>query len=428
MFKMMIFLCAICLMVPSCSEAGWLGDALKDVGQKVEDVGKQVTDQFVKDTGQAASDSANSAYEGTKETAGDIGSRENDVSSSPGEGQQLAAQASPSADGAGGKKSQGNYSHKAVRSDLQFSADTEMVDADSPADALQGKMYVDGPRMRNDFNSPEGQVSTIITGDKPENKIYMLMHAQKSYMASSVGDAEDDLWEALRKSDPCEGYQTAKEDGSKILNGRNTVQWNCSDPEDEEYPESATLWIDSKLNIPIKMEGSDGSRYELKNIKTGKPSADMFKLPAGYREMTLFGQTGNVSTGSEPSGGRQAAAAQGGSTPDDIKAVLANAGVPIYPGAVFCVGSTSAGLRFAARDSVEKVRQWYRTQRPEWALIDEPQYQIWVLYEGPPGIGMMAWMEYNMAQVGENKNLPEWHGLAENMTTEIVLGVANQHK
>jgi hypothetical protein len=50
------------------------------------------------------------------------------------------------------------------------------------------------------------------------------------------------------------------------------------------------------------------------------------------------------------------------------------------------------------------------------------------LYEGPPGIGMMEWMEYNMAQVGENKNLPEWHGLAENMTTEIVLGVANQHK
>jgi hypothetical protein len=105
------------------------------------------------------------------------------------------------------------------------------------------------------------------------------------------------------------------------------------------------------------MEGSDGSRYELKNIKTGKPSADMFKLPAGYREMTLFGQTGNVSTGSETSGGRQAAVAQGGSTPDDIKAVLANAKVPIYPGAVFCVGSTSAGLRFAARDSVEKVRQ-----------------------------------------------------------------------
>jgi hypothetical protein len=206
------------------------------------------------------------------------------------------------------------------------------------------------------------------------------------------------------------------------------VQWNCSGPDDPEQPESSSLWIDSRLNIPVKMEGSNGSRYELKNIKEGKPPADKFRMPAGYRQMTIGGQSGYVSTGSESSSGTTTVAARAGSTPDDLKAVLAKARVPIYPGAVFCVGSTSAGIRFATSDSVDQVRKWYRAQRSQWALIDEPKYQVWVLYEGPPGSGMMQWTAYNMAQVSENKSLPEWHGLSKNMTTEIVLGVADKYK
>lgn len=440
MLKMTIFFFAICLMPPSLSEAGWFGDTLKNIGDKVQDVGKQVTDQFVNDAGQAASDSANSAYQSTKDRAGNIGSQGDDDSSQTGveqhkestlsqqEEQQIEAQASTSVYGTVGKKSPGSYSHKPVRSDLQFTADTEMIDVDDPGNLMKGKMYVDGSRMRNDISSPEGQVSTIITGANPDDKIYMLMHEQKSYMASSVGDAEDDLWGALRETSPCEGYQTSKKVGGKTINGRKTVQWDCSDPEDPEDPEVTSLWIDSKLNVPIKMEGSDGSRYELKNIKEGKPSADKFKMPAGYRQMTVFGQTGHVSAGTESSSGKTTGTAQATSTPDDLKATLAKAKVPVYPGAVFCVGSTSAGLRFATKDSVDNVRNWYRSQRPTWALIDEPKYQIWVLYEGPAGIGMMEWTAYNMAQVNENKNLPEWHSLSKDMTTEIVLGVADKYK
>lgn len=433
MTRILITLALLLFFSASNGEAGWFNNTLQDLGQAVQDAGKQVTDQFVNDTGQAANESASSAYQDTKEAAGSVGSQDTDDSSppesEPQEEQQLEAQSSPSDFGSDGKKRSRNYSHEPVRSDLQFTADTEMIDADDPANLGKGKMYVDGARVRHDMNTSDGRISTIITGAKPDDNIYMLMHEQKSYMTSPVGDAEDDLWGALRGADnPCEGYRKSKNLGQKTVNGRKTVQWSCSDPEDQDDPASNTLWIDGKLHIPVKMEDGDGGSYELKNIKEGKPAADKFKIPAGYREITVFGQTGHVSTGSESAGGKQAAVAMGGALPDDLKAILAKAKVPIYPGSVFCIGSTSAGIRFATSDSVDKVRKWYRSQRSQWALIDEPKYQIWVLYEGAPGIGMMEWLNYNMAAVNENKELPGWHGLSKDMTTEIVLGVADKYK
>ena len=409
----------------STGEAGWLTDKLMEAG---EELGSRLID-----------DTSDTAYKGTKEGAGKTVDNEGDTNTQRTEEHtedptpsrempqedstqpHMVSQTSTS-------KSKKNYSSQAVRSDLQFSADTEMVDAESPSERMKGKMFVDGARLRMDMNTPDGSISYIVTGAKTDDRFYMLMHEQKSYMTSLVGDAEDDPWVALRGTDnPCEDYRKSQNLGQKTINGRKSVQWNCSDPEEQEEPANISLWIDSKLNIPVKMEGSDGTRYELKNIKEGKPSAEKFKTPAGYREITLFGQTGNVSTGSETLG-TQAPSVKAGSLPDDLKDVLSKAGVPIYPGAIFCVGSTSAGLRFATKDSVEKVKKWYRAQRSNWSLIDKPKYEIWVLYEGPPGIAMMGWLEYNLAQVSVNKDLPDWHDLPKDMTTEIVLGVANQYK
>lgn len=118
----------------------------------------------------------------------------------------------------------------------------------------------------------------------------------------------------------------------------------------------------------------------------------------------------------------------GNETPADVKAVLAKAGVPVYPEAVFCTGNTEAGIRFATKQSPETVRKWYASQKPGWSLFEETKFGIWVLYEGPKKIGMMEWTMYNMVQVQTNDQLPSWHNLPKDMTTEIVLGVADKYK
>lgn len=120
--------------------------------------------------------------------------------------------------------------------------------------------------------------------------------------------------------------------------------------------------------------------------------------------------------------------ALGGDVPPDLAASLQKAGVPIYPGSVFCMGATDTGIRFATKDNPETVRQWYRDQRPAWSLFEQASYGIWVLYEGPKKIGMMEWTKYNMGQVGTNPQIPAWHSLPGDMTTEIILGVADQFK
>lgn len=118
----------------------------------------------------------------------------------------------------------------------------------------------------------------------------------------------------------------------------------------------------------------------------------------------------------------------GGEAPADVKAVLGKAGVPVFPGAVFCTGNTEVAFRFATKQPPEAVRKWYASQKPGWSLFDESKFDIWVLYEGPKKIGMMEWMNYNMVQVGKNDQLPSWHKLPKDMTTEIVLGVDNKYK
>lgn len=390
-------------------EASWFTD-------KLNEVGKDLGDRLM-------NDAADSTYDKTRESAGNAASQDAEQAErqEAGYAKEKDTEDPTEAEEEGDSEEQPSwatqrshapkqkkpYTHKDVRRDLQFSADTVAVDPDSPGQAMQGKLFVDGARFRNDMSTPEGSMSTIITGPKPEDQIIHIMHQQKGYMTTPVGTPEDDLWGMFRDMEKsCEGYRKSKNLGQKTINGRKADGWSCSDPEDPADPSTTTAWIDSKLKIPIKFEDSDGSSYELKNIKEGKPAAANFEIPKGYSKFS-FGQDKSAT---------------------DNEAILGKAGVPVYPGAVFCTGTTKTGLRYATSDSVEQVRKWYQAKRSGWQLMNEPKFDIWVLYQGPPDIKMMEWMNYNMAQVNENKEMPGWHNLDKGMTTEIVLGVADQYK
>jgi len=46
------------------------------------------------------------------------------------------------------------------------------------------------------------------------------------------------------------------------------------------------VWISDQFDMPLRTQGEDGSRTELRNIKKGRPSAAVFKTPEGYRQVS----------------------------------------------------------------------------------------------------------------------------------------------
>ena len=104
--------------------------------------------------------------------------------------------------------------------------------------------------------------------------------------------------------------------------------------------------------------------------------------------------------------------------PSDLKLIKA-AGIPLYSKATFVYGNKSVGFRFASSTPPEEVRKWYRQELPKWALFND--YGSWILYDGAPRIGMVEVMSKNQVSVKHNDNLPQWHSLDKNMTTEIVI-------
>ena len=106
----------------------------------------------------------------------------------------------------------------------------------------------------------------------------------------------------------------------------------------------------------------------------------------------------------------------------DLDADTINAaGIPVYISAVFAMGNKDVGFRFATGDAPDNVKEWYREQLANWSLFDN--YGSWILYDGKPGAGMSDIMATNQVAVQKNENLPEWHSLPEDMTTEIVIMV-----
>lgn len=104
--------------------------------------------------------------------------------------------------------------------------------------------------------------------------------------------------------------------------------------------------------------------------------------------------------------------------PSDAK-LIKDAGIPLHSEAIFVYGNQDVGFRFATNVLPEKVQEWYRKELPKWALYNK--YGSWMLYNGAPDKGMADVMSVNNINVTHNANLPEWHSLDKNMTTEIVI-------
>jgi len=109
------------------------------------------------------------------------------------------------------------------------------------------------------------------------------------------------------------------------------------------------------------------------------------------------------------------------SMPANTKAAFDKVGVAVYPSAVYCTGDPVIGVRLATSDSPEKVRTWYKEKLSSWTIFDK--FGIWALVDRPGVDTMVDLMKSNNLVVTENLDLPAWHKLPANMTTEIVVAL-----
>jgi hypothetical protein len=113
------------------------------------------------------------------------------------------------------------------------------------------------------------------------------------------------------------------------------------------------------------------------------------------------------------------AALAGGDIPVATRADLEATGVPVYPGAVYCIGNAEAGIRLATNEPRDTVRAWYAEQLPGWTVFED--FGMWMMADSPPGSSFPERVESNNLIVDTNDQIPEWHDLAADMTTQIVI-------
>ena len=293
----------VALIFSATAEAGWLEDKLKQAAEKV---GGRIID-----------DASDSAYEDAKQQSSEAMDSEKEADSEP-YGQpepeeavqfQERTQGYPAFSDEPGKVGMDHPDWAATeygqekkqrkkgppRTDLYLSTEMIIVDPESFPDPVKGNIYIDGGRMRTEWKYPENDIGMIVTGFDPADKVYILMHKEKTYMESNYGEADSFSFESGK---PCDEFRQAEDLGRTKHYGRNVTRWRCSEPEDPEiYEETGgiiTVLYDDKLKLPVRIEDGEGY-WELVNIREGRPSGDHFKVPAGYEKFTItmppgFGQ------------------------------------------------------------------------------------------------------------------------------------------
>jgi len=114
----------------------------------------------------------------------------------------------------------------------------------------------------------------------------------------------------------------------------------------------------------------------------------------------------------------------GANIPPDVANDLMAKNFPSYPQSIYCIGTLEMGVRFASNKAPEIVRIWYQDKLPDWSVMDT--YGTWVLYDGPADASPPAVMSRKQITIMKNENLPSWHGLSADMTTEIMMAFPKQ--
>jgi outer membrane lipoprotein-sorting protein len=160
----------------------------------------------------------------------------------------------------------------------EFSA--QMITRNPDLGETQGKIYVKGDKIRQEFGPGEEAHISILRPDK--QVVWMVMPGQKMYMempltAQATGKMmqmpQDEAQTKLLGTEAVNGYAVDKYETVTKNNGKSAKHY---------------VWLAKKLGLPIKMTSPDHSfSMEYRNIKEGGVPDSLFEIPAGYQKMTM---------------------------------------------------------------------------------------------------------------------------------------------
>jgi hypothetical protein len=221
---------------------------------------------------------------------------------------------------------------------VEFSADT--VESDMQGGEKTGKLYVGQDRIRTDIEISGQTLIQII--DLKAQEALMINTQDKSFLRRQAGGGDMMSAQKADSASPCAGMEniTCEQKGKEQIYGRPAIKWEFTNKAGGKA-ESMTIWLDEQRGIPTRqimpdgssiemwmlgtdsvggrqaekweltMTGPDGkstSSYqwydpaiemnireesgngyfrELRNIKLGKQPDSLFKVPAGYKEVSM---------------------------------------------------------------------------------------------------------------------------------------------
>jgi hypothetical protein len=165
----------------------------------------------------------------------------------------------------------------------EFSADFVMKGGPMSG---KGKIWVKGNKMRQEFGDQFGKMITII--DLDQGIHWVLMPEGKMYMKNTIETTGKGF-----RPENFTGMQQGQMKAQVKLVGSETVNGYACDKyvvtfENKEMG-TMTQWFAKKLDYPIKTINESAQMgkvvTELENIRKEDVKDDLFKVPAGYKEM-----------------------------------------------------------------------------------------------------------------------------------------------
>lgn len=142
----------------------------------------------------------------------------------------------------------------------------------------KGKYYA-GPEGMRMEGMMDGEAQILIVNFS-ESVSWMVMKDEGMYFEMPFNPEDSEAY-----TNPCPALSVNQTMvGKDTLHGRSVEKWHC----ERARGGIGKVWFDPRLKTSIRVE-EDGSIFELRNIREGSVSSDLFQVPEGYTRMSLPG-------------------------------------------------------------------------------------------------------------------------------------------
>ncbi len=162
-----------------------------------------------------------------------------------------------------------------------FTADQIVID---PSGNVQreGKFYVTPQKMRMDILAPQGPKDMVMIFRRDLKLQYMINTGKKIYVETVIDESE------MEKATK----QMVLGQNEKILGSETVSGYKCTKKQVDTTVEvmgyktktRSIVWIADQFEMPLRTQTEDGSVTEMRNIKKGRPAANVFEVPKGYQK------------------------------------------------------------------------------------------------------------------------------------------------